>query len=102
MIAISVKENNKKSPLELCFGKSEHFFLYDPVKKTSSFIINPGKIGGKNSGKKAASYLVKSGVKTVFSSNFGVTVKKFFDKNKVQMVIVSDKVKSLEEISWIK
>jgi predicted Fe-Mo cluster-binding NifX family protein len=102
MIAISVKENNKKSILEMCFGKSEYFFLYDQVKNRSSFVINPGKMVKKNSGKKAASFLVKTGVKTVFSSNFGVPVKKIFDKNKVQMVILSDKFKSLDEIHWIK
>ncbi len=102
MIAISVKENNKKSLLELCFGKSEYFFLYDPIKKESSFVVNPGKMASKNSGKKAASFLVKAGVKTVFSSNFGVPVKKIFDRNKVQMVILSDKIKRLDEIKWIK
>lgn len=101
MIAITVKENNEKSILELCFGKSEYFFLYDPVKNESSFVINPGKMTNKNSGKKAASFLVKTGVKTVFSSNFGVPVKKIFDKHKVQMVIASNKYKTLKDIEWI-
>jgi predicted Fe-Mo cluster-binding NifX family protein len=55
----------------------------------------------KNSGREAALFLIKKGIKTVISSNFGVPVKKLFDKNKVQMVIISSKVKYLNEIEWV-
>jgi predicted Fe-Mo cluster-binding NifX family protein len=102
MIAITVKENNLNSKIELCFGKSEYFFIYDTRTKSASFINNPGKKLQKNSGKKAVMLLKKLGVKTVFSLNFGVPVKKLFDKYKVQMVILSPQIKYLKDIEWIK
>ena len=98
MIAISVKENNKNSLIESCFGKSEYFFIYNTKTGESSFVKNAMKELNKNSGKKAALFLIKKGVKTVFSSNFGIPVKKLFDKHKIQMVILPDDLKTLDKI----
>jgi predicted Fe-Mo cluster-binding NifX family protein len=102
MIAVTVKEDKKNSLIESCFGKSEFFFIYDPKTGESSFVKNHLKELNRNSGTKAAFFLVKKGVKTVFSSNFGIPVKKLFDKHKIQMVIISNEIKSLENIKWIK
>jgi len=102
MIAVTVKENNINSGIELCFGKSEYFFVFDIKTKKYSFIKNSCKELQNNSGKKAVMLLKKLGVKTVFSSNFGVLVKKLFDKYKVQMVILSPQIKYLNDIEWIK
>lgn len=102
MIAVTVKENNRKSPIESCFGKSEYFCFYDLKTHDISFVKNHLKELNKNSGKNAALFLIKKGVKTVFSSNFGINVKKLFDKHKIQMVIISDDIKTLDKIKWMK
>jgi predicted Fe-Mo cluster-binding NifX family protein len=100
MTAISVEENNVNTKLEECFGKSHYFLLASPKTNQYEFIINPGVKSIKMSGVKAAKFLVKCGVKTVISSNFGVSVKKIFDKNKVQIVILSKKYNFLKDIEW--
>jgi predicted Fe-Mo cluster-binding NifX family protein len=102
MIAVTVKENIKNSLIESCFGKSEYFFIYNIKTGKSSFLKNHLKELNKNSGKKAALLLIKKGVKTVFSSNFGIQVKKLFDKHKIQMVIISEGIKTLNQINRIK
>jgi predicted Fe-Mo cluster-binding NifX family protein len=102
MIAITVKEDNKNSLIESCFGKSEYFYIYNRETGESGFIKNPFKESNKNSGRKAALLLIRKGVKNVFSSNFGIPVKKLFDKHKIQMVIISDEIKTLKQIKCIK
>jgi predicted Fe-Mo cluster-binding NifX family protein len=102
LIAISVTEENLNSKLEECFGKSHFFLLIDSKSKKYRFVKNPGVEFSKFSGKKAALFLVRNGVKTIVSSNFGAFVKKIFDKNKVQMVIISSRIKYLNDIKWIK
>jgi|WetSurMetagenome_2_1015567.scaffolds.fasta_scaffold226462_1 predicted Fe-Mo cluster-binding NifX family protein len=102
MIAITVSENKKNAKIESCFGKSEYFFIIDIHTKEPYFIKNSAKGLLKNSGKEAASFLIKKGVKTVISANFGVPVKEIFDKHKVQMVIISSKIKNLNDIKRIK
>ena len=101
MIAIAVKRNNINSAIDDCFGKCEYFFLYDKTENSFMFIDNPAKKVKNKKGLKAASYLIKTGVKTVISGNFGIPVKKLFDKHKVQMVMASNKYKTLKDIKWI-
>jgi predicted Fe-Mo cluster-binding NifX family protein len=100
MIAITVTENIENAKIEDCFGKSEYFFVINKTTKESNFEKNPARELLKNSGREAALFLIKKGVKTVISSNFGVPVKKLFDKNNVQMVIISSKIKALNDIKW--
>jgi predicted Fe-Mo cluster-binding NifX family protein len=101
MIAITVSEDKVNSRIEECFGKSEYFFVYDESTNKSVFYKNSARDLPKNSGKKAAEFLIKKGVKSVFSSNFGVPVKKLFDKHGVQMVLLSPLIKSLRDLKWI-
>ncbi|MFA5403586.1 MAG: NifB/NifX family molybdenum-iron cluster-binding protein [Ignavibacteria bacterium] len=101
MIAITVKENNINSEINDCFGKSEYFFLFNNENKKHKFIKNPGKEVNKMSGKKAALFLIKEGVNTIVSTNFGAEVKKLFDKHNIQMVIASNKYKYLKDINWL-
>jgi len=101
MIAISVTENNINTRLEDCFGKSRYFFLADIKSNYYKFVKNPGLNIKKMSGKRAALFLAENSVKTVISSNFGVTVKKIFDRNKIQIVLLSNKYIYLKDIEWI-
>lgn len=101
MTAVAVSENVSNAKVEECFGKSEYFFIIDEQNKKSYFAKNPAKGLPKNSGKEAALFLIKEGVTTVISANFGVAVKRIFDKNKVQMVIISPDIESLNDIKWI-
>jgi len=99
MTAVTVKENTKNSLIESCFGKSAYFYIFNPLTGEESFIKNLHNEAGKHSGRKAASMLIKVGVTTVISSNFGIQVKKIFDKHKIQMVIIPEDIKSLEHIT---
>jgi len=102
MIAVAVNNDNVDTGINDCFGKCEYFFIFDKEKKEFKFLENPAKYLKNKKGLKAAAFLIKNGVITVISGNFGVSVKKLFDKNGVQMVIVSDKYKKLKDINWIK
>lgn len=102
MTAVTVKECNKNSLIESCFGKSEYFYAMDFKTGKEQFIKNQHKDAKKNSGKKAAMMLIKEGVSTVISSNFGIPVKKLFDKHKIQMVIIPEDINSLAQIKLVK
>lgn len=102
MIAITVCANTDDSQIQDCFGKSEYFYILDKAKNKKYFLQNTAKNLPKNSGKKAAELLIKEGVKTVISFNFGTNVKKIFDKHKIQIVILSDKYKTLKDFKNLK
>ena len=98
LTAISVTGNDLEAGIEECFGKSHYFFITDFSRENYKFIKNPAIDLPKMSGKKAAMYLAKIGVKTVLSGNYGVEVKKILDKNKIQIVIIKSKFKFIKEI----
>lgn len=102
LTAIAVKEADTNTRLEECFGKSEYFFIADPQNKTFEFVKNPGLELTKMSGRRAALFLARNKITTVISSNFGASVKKVFDKNKIQLVILSSKYKLLKDIEWVR
>jgi len=102
MIAITVNDNKENSQIQECFGKSDYFYIIDKTKNEKYFLQNTAKNLPKNSGKKAAMILINKGVKTVISSNFGTNVKKIFDKHKIQIVILSNKFKTLKDLKDFK
>lgn len=99
--AVAVTDCSMESGIEACFGKAKYFFVADTESGKSEFAENPGLKSNESAGLKAAKFLIKLGVKTVISSNFGAAVKEEFDKNNVRIVIVSDKFKYLSDIKWI-
>ncbi|MCU0373284.1 MAG: hypothetical protein MUE56_08600 [Ignavibacteria bacterium] len=102
LTAIAVKEADINTKLEECFGKSEYFFIADPENKNFEFVKNPGLDSVKMSGRRAALFLARNKITTVISSNFGASVKKVFDKNKIRLVILSPKYKLLKDIEWVR
>lgn len=98
MIAISVTENSLEAFIDNCFGKSKYYVIFDLKYNRYDFIDNPGLQKNICSGREAALYLIKKGVKTVISGNFGIKVKNIFDRNNIQIVIISNKFKKLNEI----
>jgi len=102
LTAIAVKEANLNTKLEDCFGKSGYFFIADPGNKKFEFVKNPGLELKKMSGRHAALFLARNKITTVISSNFGASVKKVFDKNKIRLVILSPKYKLLKDIEWVR
>lgn len=98
MIAFTVCSDKEDSQIQECFGKSNYFYIIDKTNSKKYFLQNTAKDFPKNSGKNAAMILINKGVKTVVSSNFGTNVKKIFDKHKIQIVILSTKYKTLQDI----
>ncbi len=102
MIAITIEEENINSKINDCFGKSEYFIIIDSKNKKYKFFRNPGSEDENFSGVKAAKFLINKGVNTVFSNNFGIKVKRIFDRNKVQLVLLSDRFTNLSTIPSLK
>lgn len=101
MKAITVKDNNINSHIEDCFGKTKYFCLVDDSSNKIDFAVNPGNVSEKDSGKKAVSFLVNKGVKTILSRNYGLVSKKLLDKHKIQTVIIPSKYESLKQLLQI-
>ncbi|MFA7359760.1 MAG: NifB/NifX family molybdenum-iron cluster-binding protein [Candidatus Kapaibacterium sp.] len=98
MKVVTVKEDNLNSPIEDCFGKTKFFcFIKDDINNIE-FVSNPGNDFLKNSGKKAVTFLHSRGVTSVMSGNYGMTVKKMFDKHKIQTIIIPAKYKNLTQL----
>lgn len=102
MTAISLIEKNLDSKIDNCFGKSKYFIIIDEIENKYEFIDNPSCDNKICLGRDAALFLIKKGVKTIISGNFGIKVKKIFDRHKIQLVIPSENYIYLKSIPSVK
>ena len=95
---ISSEGNGLKSTFDLRFGRAAWFCLLDEETGTTSFFENQFKNESQGAGGKVVENVVELGVTKVISGDFGPKAKDLLEKFNIQMVILPDGNKSVEEI----
>jgi predicted Fe-Mo cluster-binding NifX family protein len=95
---ITSSGDNLSDRFDLRFGRAGWFCLLDEETGETSFIKNEYENAQGGAGTKAAEKMVELGVKKVISGDFGPKAKSLLEKFSIQMVILPDQEKSIEEI----
>ncbi len=95
---ITSKENRTDSRFDLRFGRGAYFCLYNSETKTTEFIENQYAQAQGGAGTKVAEKMIELGVKKVISGDFGPKAKELLQQFNIQMVIIDDDEKTIEQI----
>ena len=90
--------NQLQSAFDLRFGRSAWFCVFDTDTKGIEFIENDGKNANGGAGTKAAEKMAEIGVQQVVSGDFGPKAKALLERFKIQMVLLDEKEKSVQQI----
>ncbi len=86
------------SEFDLRFGRASWFCIYDMENRKTEFIKNVNKDLNGGAGIKSAELVAELGVKQIISGDFGPKAKSMLEKMKIQMVVINEKSKTVQEI----
>jgi predicted Fe-Mo cluster-binding NifX family protein len=96
--AISSTGNNSNSVFDLRFGRAGWFCIYDSETKKTEFFENENKDASGGAGTKTAEKVAELGVTQVISGDFGPKAKSLLERFKIQMIIMNENSKTVQEI----
>jgi len=95
---ITAKENNTSSLFDLRFGRGAWFCVYEPETGNTQFVKNEFANAQGGAGTKAAEKMIELGIKKVISGDFGPKAKELLNQFNIQMVILEDDEKTINDI----
>lgn len=96
--AITSKDNKTASLFDLRFGRGAWFCVYDSETRTTEFIKNEFADAQSGAGTKAAEKMLELGVRKLISGDFGSKAKEILTQFNIQMVILDDEEKTINDI----
>lgn len=96
--AITSTGNTHEAKIDSRFGRCAFFVLYDTETKATEFIPNPNLDAVEGAGVASVQLVASKGVKKVVSGEFGAKVKSLFDQLQIQLVIVNEEDKTIQDI----
>ena len=96
--AITSSGDNLLSSFNVRFGRAKYFCIYNEENGDISFIKNENANQRGGAGTKAVEKLIKLGVKKVISGDFGTKSSSLLEQANIQMVILSDGDKTIQEV----
>jgi len=97
-VAITADGCSFGSKLDMHFGRCKWLVVYDINNKSTEFIPNPHIELEDGVGPLLVQLVASRGVKKVISGSFGMKVKPLFDSLKIQMIVMQDPDKTIDEI----
>jgi len=97
-VAITSNGNTLESKLDQRFGRCQYFTIYDTETKGIEFLPNPNKDTREGAGPASVQLVASRGVQKIISGEFGIKIKSLLDSLKIQMVILKQPEKSIQEI----
>jgi predicted Fe-Mo cluster-binding NifX family protein len=97
-IAITSTGNNTSARIDRRFGRCSYFVIYDTQSRSIEYIPNPNIEAIEGAGPASAELVASRGVTKVISGEFGAKVKSIFDKLKIQLIIISDFERRINQI----
>ncbi len=97
-VAITSTGNALTSQLDSRFGRCSYFVIYDTETQSVEFIPNPNKDQIEGAGPASVQLVASRGAKKVVSGEFGAKVKSIFDQLQIQLVVLPDQEKSINDI----
>ncbi|NLV18530.1 MAG: dinitrogenase iron-molybdenum cofactor biosynthesis protein [Bacteroidetes bacterium] len=97
-IAITSTGNSLESKIDQRFGRCAYFVVYDLETKGIEYIPNPNVDALEGAGPASVQVVASRGVSKIISGEFGVKVKSLLDSLKVQMIVIKEPEKTINEI----
>ena len=97
-VAITSTGNSTESKLDSHFGRCSYFVIYDTTSQSIEFIPNPNKENIEGAGQASVQLVASKGAEKVVSGEFGAKVKSIFDSLKIQLVVLNNPEKKINEI----
>ena len=97
-IAITSKGNSLSSNLDQRFGRCAYFIIYDTETKGIEIIPNPNKDVQEGAGPASVQLVASRNVSKIISGEFGIKIKSLLDSLKIQMIVLKESEKSIQEI----
>ncbi len=97
-IAITSTGNSPDSKMDERFGRCSYFVIYDTESKSTEFIPNPNKEAENGAGPASVQLAAQRGVEKIVSGEFGMKIKSLIDSLKIQMIVMSDRDKTVAQI----
>lgn len=96
--AIAASGNTIDTKLDSRFGRCPYFAIYDDKTKQTIFIANDFKDEQGGVGPMVVNKLAEMNVEKVIAAEFGPKAKDVLDALKIQMIILTDTNKTIDEI----
>ncbi|HPE34249.1 MAG TPA: NifB/NifX family molybdenum-iron cluster-binding protein [Bacteroidales bacterium] len=97
-VAITSMGKSLESKLDQRFGRCAYFAIYDPETKNVEFIVNPNKEAVNGAGPATVQLVASKQVGKIISGEFGIKIKSLLDSLKIQMVVLKEDNKTINEI----
>lgn len=97
-IAITSTGNSMDSTIDPRFGRCSFFAIYDTVRQTTEFIVNPGKNAKEGAGPAAVQFVADYRISKIVSGEFGVKIKPLLDKLNIEMITHKECGKTIADV----
>ncbi len=97
-VAITSTGNSPDSKLDRHFGRCSYFVIFDTVTRGMEILPNPYHEAEEGAGTSSVELLASKGAIKIISGEFGIKIKPLLDSLKIQMIILKDEEKSVQDI----
>jgi predicted Fe-Mo cluster-binding NifX family protein len=97
-VAITSKGNTLDATIDKRFGRCNYFVVYDTDTKAIEFIPNPNKDIQENAGPESVQLVTSRNASKIISGEFGIKIKPLLDSLKIQMIVLKQDKKQIQEI----
>ncbi len=97
-VVITSSGNSSDSMLDNHFGRCSYFVFYDTQSRSMEFYPNPYKELVEGAGKESVRFIASRKVTKVVTGKLGIKVKPLLDSLKIQLIILKDEKKSIQDI----
>jgi len=97
-VAITSTGNTLDSNLDQRFGRCAFFVIYDTETKGLEYIPNPNKEVQEGAGPASVQLVASRNVKKIIAGEFGIKIKSLLDSLKIQMIILKEPEKTIQDI----
>jgi predicted Fe-Mo cluster-binding NifX family protein len=97
-IAIASKGNSLKSEIDSNFGRCNYFVIFDTESNSIEFLPNPNKELEEGAGQASVQLIATKSINKIVSGEFGIKIKSILDSLKIQMIVIKDSKKTIQDI----
>lgn len=97
-VAISSTGSSPDAKLDNHFGRCSYFVIYDTETASTEYIPNMNKENIEGCGPASVQFVASRGVKKIVSGEFGAKVKAVSDSFQIQLIVLKDQEKTIDEI----
>jgi len=97
-VAITSTGNTLESNLDQRFGRCSFFVIYDTETGATEFIPNPNRDALNGAGPASVQIVASRNVSKIISGEFGIKIKSLLDSLKIQMIVIKEPDKTIQEI----